>query len=56
MRRSRTAERERDIPAGASRAVQDPIQGSFPLAPPLLTMAGWAIVSGSLAARCFRRE
>ena len=38
-----------------SRAIQDSIQGSFPPAL-LLTLAGYAIVFGLLAARCFRRE
>jgi hypothetical protein len=56
MRRSWTVERERDIPAGASRAIQDSIQGSFPPAALLLTLAGRAIVSGFLAARCLRWE
>ena len=56
MRRSWTVERERDIPAGVSRAIQGSIQGSFPPAALLLTLAGYAIVFGFLAARCFRRE
>ena len=53
MRRSWTAERERDIPAGRSRTRS---QGSFPPAALLLTLAGYAVVFGFLAARCFRRE
>jgi hypothetical protein len=56
MRRSWTVERERDTPAGASRAIQDSIQGSFPSAALLITPAGCAIVFGFLAARCFRCE
>jgi hypothetical protein len=56
MRRSWTAERERDIPAGVGRAIQDSIQGSFPPAALLLTLAGCAIVFGFLAAGCFRWE
>ena len=51
MRRSWTVERERDIPAGVSRAIQGSIQGSFPPAALLLTLAGYAIVFGFLAAR-----
>jgi ABC-2 type transport system permease protein len=40
----------------ASQAIQDSIQGSFPPAALLLTLAGCAIAFGFLAARCFRWE
>jgi ABC-2 type transport system permease protein len=40
----------------ASQAIQDSIQGSFPPAALLLTLAGCAIAFGFLAVRCFRWE
>lgn len=44
-------------PLGAvSEAIQDSIQGSFPPAALLLTLAGYAVVFGFLATRCFRWE
>lgn len=44
-------------PLGAvSQAIQDSIQGGFPPAALLLTLAGYGIVFGFLAARCFRWE
>jgi ABC-2 type transport system permease protein len=44
-------------PLGASvHALQDSMQGTFPSAQSPLVLAGWAVVSGFLAVRFFRRE
>jgi ABC-2 type transport system permease protein len=40
----------------ASQATQDAIGGTFPSAPLLLTLAGYAAVFGFVAARYFRWE
>ena len=44
-------------PLGASvQAIQDSVQGTFPPAAALLTMAAYTIMFGYLAARTFRWE